>query len=176
MSIFTATWNLAGVVMSLWCGHGLGDVSGSTAVLVETWPVSGRHERAVVCSYTFFEQCQHRMASARCVFYAPKDSTKAQLIEAKDNLRRMAAAIPLTDDERAAVDDGQEALDRLLNRLADTPTLRHSDARRPDTTRARRTDHCTPPATSSPPGNAAQARNADIEVRTGSGRVPQSLS
>jgi hypothetical protein len=62
------------------------------------------------------------MACARCDFYAPKDSTKAQLIEAKANLQRMAAAIPLTDDERAAVDDGQEALDRLLDRLADTPT------------------------------------------------------
>lgn len=33
----------------------------------------------------------------------------------------MLAAIPLTDDERAAVDDGQAALDNLLNRLADTP-------------------------------------------------------
>ncbi|MFJ5116132.1 hypothetical protein ACIQAD_36475 [Streptomyces sp. NPDC088551] len=131
MSIFTAAWNLAGVIMSLWCGHGLGDVLGSTVVLVETWPVSGRHERAAVCSYTFFEQCQHRMACARCDFYAPKDSTKAQLIEAKEDLRRMAAAIPLTDDERAAVDDGQEALDSLLNRLADTPTLRRPQARTP---------------------------------------------
>ncbi|MFJ9953678.1 hypothetical protein [Kitasatospora sp. NPDC091207] len=73
-------------------------------------------------SYTFFEQCQHRMACARCDFYAPKDSTKAQLIEANDNLQRMAAAIPLADDERAAVDDGQQALDRPLARLADTPT------------------------------------------------------
>ena len=34
----------------------------------------------------------------------------------------MLVAIPLTDDERAAVDDGQEALDKLLERLADTPT------------------------------------------------------
>lgn len=34
----------------------------------------------------------------------------------------MAAAIALTDDERAAVCDDQEALDHLLNRLADTPT------------------------------------------------------
>lgn len=33
----------------------------------------------------------------------------------------MLTAIPLTDDERAAVDDGQAALDRLLDRLADTP-------------------------------------------------------
>jgi hypothetical protein len=34
----------------------------------------------------------------------------------------MAVSIPLTDDEQAAVEDGQAALDRLLARLADTPT------------------------------------------------------
>jgi integrase len=74
------------------------------------------------CSYTFFEQCQHRMACARCDFYTPKDSTKAQLLEARQNLLKMVTLIPLTDDERAAVDDGQAALDQLLDRLADVPT------------------------------------------------------
>jgi hypothetical protein len=74
------------------------------------------------CTYTFFEQCPHRMACARCDFYTPKHSSKAQLLEAKDNLQRMLTSIPLTDDERAAVDDGQAALDRLLERLADVPT------------------------------------------------------
>ena len=34
----------------------------------------------------------------------------------------MTAAIPLTDDEQAAVEDGQAAIDRLLGKLADTPT------------------------------------------------------
>ncbi|MFE9428363.1 hypothetical protein ACFYNO_36045 [Kitasatospora sp. NPDC006697] len=34
----------------------------------------------------------------------------------------MLVGIPLTDDERAAVDDGQAALDRLLGRLTDVPT------------------------------------------------------
>jgi hypothetical protein len=34
----------------------------------------------------------------------------------------MLASIPLTDDERAAVNDGQAALDQLLGRLADVPT------------------------------------------------------
>ncbi len=62
------------------------------------------------------------MACARCDFYTPKDSTKAQLLEAKDNLQRMRAAIPLTDDERAAVDDGHTAVTALLDRLADVPT------------------------------------------------------
>jgi len=75
-----------------------------------------------LCSYTFFEQCPHRMACAKCDFYTPKDSSKAQLIEAKTNLQRMLTAIPLTDDERAAVDDGQAALEKLLERLADMPT------------------------------------------------------
>ncbi|WP_407937207.1 hypothetical protein [Kineosporia babensis] len=74
------------------------------------------------CTYTFFEQCQHRMACARCDFYTPKESTKAQLLEAKGNLQRMAVSISLTDDEHAAVTDGQSALDRLLTRLADIPT------------------------------------------------------
>ncbi|MBR7839490.1 tyrosine-type recombinase/integrase [Actinospica durhamensis] len=74
------------------------------------------------CTYSFFEQCQHRMACAKCDFYTPKDSTKGQLLEAKDNLQRMLASIPLTDDERAAVDDGQAALDQLLERLIDIPT------------------------------------------------------
>ncbi len=74
------------------------------------------------CTYTFFEQCPHRMACARCDFYTPKDSTKAQLLEANDNLQRMLASIPLTDDERAAVEDGQHALGNLLHRLADSPT------------------------------------------------------
>ncbi len=55
-------------------------------------------------------------------FYTPKGSTKAQLLEAKDNLQRMLAAIPLTDDERAAVEDGHTAVDALLARLADVPT------------------------------------------------------
>lgn len=74
------------------------------------------------CTYTFFEQCQHRMACARCDFYTPKNSSKGQLLEAKENLQKMLASIPLTDDERAAVDEGQIALDRLLERLTDVPT------------------------------------------------------
>ncbi len=74
------------------------------------------------CTYTFFEQCPHRMACAKCDFYTPKDSSRALLLEAKDNLQHMLAAVPLTDDERAAVDDGQAALDKLLGQLADTPT------------------------------------------------------
>ncbi|MFD7020526.1 hypothetical protein [Streptomyces sp. NPDC059928] len=62
------------------------------------------------------------MACARCDFRTPKASSKGQFLEAKENLQKMLAAIPLTDDERAAVDDGQAALDQLLERLTDVPT------------------------------------------------------
>lgn len=74
------------------------------------------------CSYSFFEQCQHRMACARCDFYTPKDSSQSQLLEASANLQRMLATIPLTDEERAAVEDGQSAVTTLLDRLVDVPT------------------------------------------------------
>lgn len=62
------------------------------------------------------------MACAGCDFYTPKESSKGQLPEAKGNLQKMPANIPLTDDERAVVDDGQTALDKLLDQLADVPT------------------------------------------------------
>jgi integrase len=74
------------------------------------------------CTYSFFEQCQHRMACARCDFYVPKDSTRAQLLEAKANLQHMLVRIPLTEDEQAAVEDGEAAVTRLLERLADVAT------------------------------------------------------
>jgi hypothetical protein len=47
------------------------------------------------CTYTFFEQCPHRIACARCDFYTPKASSTGQLLEAKDNLQRMLATISL---------------------------------------------------------------------------------
>jgi integrase len=74
------------------------------------------------CSYSFFEQCPHRMACARCDFYLPKSSTEAQLLEAKTGLQRMLVEIPLTDNERAAVEDDHDAIARLIDVLHDVPT------------------------------------------------------
>jgi integrase len=74
------------------------------------------------CSYDFFDQCPHRMACAKCAFYVPKGSSRAQAVEGKANLLRMLQEIPLTEDERAAVEDGAAAFDRLLDGLADVPT------------------------------------------------------
>ena len=74
------------------------------------------------CSYSFFEQCPHRMACARCDFYIPKLSSRAQLLEGKDSLQRMLVAVPLTDDERTAVEEGHAALGALVDRLRDVPS------------------------------------------------------
>jgi len=74
------------------------------------------------CSYSFFEQCPHRMACARCDFYLPKQSSQAQLLEARDSLQRMLVQIPLTDTEQAAVEGDETAVGRLLDLLADAPT------------------------------------------------------
>lgn len=74
------------------------------------------------CTYDFFDQCPHRMACAKCAFYAPKDSTKAHLLEGKSNLQRLRQEIPLTEEEQAAVEDGLAAYEKLLADLADVPT------------------------------------------------------
>lgn len=62
------------------------------------------------------------MACARCDFYRPRESSLVQLIEAKENILRFLQEIPLTDDERAAVDGDLSAIDRLTSGLASQPT------------------------------------------------------
>lgn len=75
-----------------------------------------------LCSYEFFASCAHRMACARCDFYGPKASSRAQVIEAKGSLLRVYEEIPLTDEEREAVDGDVCALQRLEQKLAGVPT------------------------------------------------------
>jgi hypothetical protein len=87
------------------------------------WPLCrARHNGHGYCTYDFFDQCPHRMACAKCSFYLPKDSTKAQLLEAKANLLRLRQDIPLADAELSAVEDGLTAHEQLLAKLADVPT------------------------------------------------------
>jgi len=62
------------------------------------------------------------MACARCDFYVPKESSKAQSIEAKANLLRLRQDIPLNEDELRAVDDGIAGHEKLVARLAFVPT------------------------------------------------------
>jgi len=74
------------------------------------------------CTFDFFEQCKFRMVCAKCSFYRPKASSKDQLLEGKSNLIRLRQSIPLTEQERAAVDDGVVATQKLLEQLADVAT------------------------------------------------------
>ena len=74
------------------------------------------------CSYDFFDQCPHRMACARCDFYVPKDSSRAQSIEGKSNLLRLKQEIPLNAEELRAIEDGIAGHEKLVAKLASYPT------------------------------------------------------
>lgn len=75
-----------------------------------------------LCTHDFFETCEHRLACAKCPFYVPKASSKAQVLEASANLARMLQELPLRDGERAAVEDGLQAMARLAEILRDEAT------------------------------------------------------
>jgi hypothetical protein len=93
-------------------------------------PATGNVERSNYelghgyCSYSFFEQCPHRMACTRCDFYLPKQSSEAQLLEPSDGLQRKLVEIPLNDDERAAVEGYQNAIDRRSTSSPTSPPRR----------------------------------------------------
>ncbi len=74
------------------------------------------------CSYEFFDQCPHRMACARCDFYVPKESDRGLWLQTRNSLLKLLQEIPLSDEERAAVDGDVQALSRLLERLSTVPT------------------------------------------------------
>ena len=77
------------------------------------------------CTYDFFDQCPHRMACAQCSFYVAKESTRAQMLEAKANLLKLRQEIPLSEPELAAVEDGLIAYEKLIANLRDVPTPDH---------------------------------------------------
>jgi hypothetical protein len=62
------------------------------------------------------------MACAKCSFYVPKVSARGQLIEGRENLELMLQRIPLTDEERTAVEEGSVLFEQMCQRLADVPT------------------------------------------------------
>ena len=74
------------------------------------------------CVNTFWAECKHRMACARCPFYRPKDSTLEQLVEGKANLVRMLEYVKLTEDEQQLITEGIELHQALIEKLVDTPT------------------------------------------------------
>ncbi len=52
----------------------------------------------------------------------PKQSSKAQSLEAKENLLRLTQEIPLSEDELRAVEDGIAGHERLVAKLVSCPT------------------------------------------------------
>lgn len=78
-----------------------------------------------LCANPFYEQCPHRMACARCPFYRPKPSTleaNAEGVVHLTEMTRMQQVLTLTDDELAAVTEGAELLQSLVDKLKDVPT------------------------------------------------------
>ena len=106
------------------------------------------------CTCTFFEQCRYRMACARCSYYLPKSSSLAQLLEGKANLLRMQQEIPLTEEERAAVEEGIEALEKLLKKLEGVPTA-------DDITPSRMVD-CSLPIQVTPPSKSSMKKEQKL--------------
>lgn len=74
------------------------------------------------CTNAYFIECPHRMACPKCPFYVAKDSAKGHFLESQVNLQSMLQKIPLTEDERAAVEEGVELFKKLCSKLADVPT------------------------------------------------------
>ena len=60
----------------------------------------------------------------------PKESSSALLLEGKQNLSRLLQEIPLSEDERAAVEDGVSAHERLIAKLEHVPTPSGQSLRR----------------------------------------------
>ena len=74
------------------------------------------------CTNAYFVQCPHRMACAKCSFYVPKLSARGQLIEGRENLELMLQPIPLTEEEKTAVEEGAALFRQMCERLVDVPT------------------------------------------------------
>jgi integrase len=73
------------------------------------------------CTYDFFEQCEHRMACAKCDFYQPKDMFLTLLQEKHAHLLHMQQAIPLTELELAVVAGDLAATEQLITQLQSRP-------------------------------------------------------
>jgi integrase len=74
------------------------------------------------CTYDFFEQCEHRMACAKCDFYRPKDAFLALLQEKQAHLVSMQQDIPLSELELAVVIGDLAATEQLITQLQSRPT------------------------------------------------------
>ncbi|MDP9375563.1 MAG: site-specific integrase, partial [Chloroflexota bacterium] len=87
------------------------------------------------CSHPYFSQCPHRLVCAKCAFYRPKAEMAACFAQATGQLRRLREEVPLTEEERAVVEEDLAGYAHLLAQLADVPAL---DGRTPNQLREQR--------------------------------------
>ena len=80
------------------------------------------------CGDRFFSRCPHRMACARCSYYTPKDSHKAELLEASKENERLSIDLALRGEEADALKGDNEAIRKLVSGLRDIPA---NDGRTP---------------------------------------------
>ena len=69
------------------------------------------------CTHAFWSTCPHRLACAGCAFNVPKVSAKGQALAAKAFLERYLERVPLTDEERLAVNGDLAKFDEMLSKL-----------------------------------------------------------
>lgn len=96
-------------------------ITTGTAAQGEPWQYHKLSEQGY-CVYDFFDHCPHKMACPQCRFYRPNSVVLQKLQQNKANLQKMLIEIELTDDERAAVEEGVQAFDLLCEKLADVQT------------------------------------------------------
>jgi hypothetical protein len=75
------------------------------------------------CTHPYFSQCPHRLVCAKCSFYLPKAELEPLLRQARERLLRVRQEIPLTEEERAVVEEDLLGYERLLVHLAEVPAL-----------------------------------------------------
>jgi hypothetical protein len=78
------------------------------------------------CANPYWAQCQHRMACQRCDFYVPRDSSKAQALEANAHNQRLLEQIPVTETERKALAGDRSALEELVKIASTDGSVLHS--------------------------------------------------
>jgi len=74
------------------------------------------------CMNDFWSSCQHRMACAKCGFYKPLEPMERWL-ETKTNILEFLQEVPLDDEEIAALEGDIVAIDALMLKNYDIPTL-----------------------------------------------------
>jgi hypothetical protein len=75
-----------------------------------------------LCAYDHSQKCPHRLACKECVYYV--DGDRAALLAQREDLQRYYEEMPLTDEQKRAIDGDLRALAKLIDEARDAPTPR----------------------------------------------------